>query len=65
MAPTKKSGSKPHKRLIALRDRLGLTQADMAKKLGVAFRSYQYYEASQPMPKPVAILVTLIESGKY
>ena len=65
MAPKPKPDRKPNKRLISLRGTLGLTQAGMADKLGVAFRSYQYYEASAPIPKPVKILISLIEAGKY
>lgn len=65
MAPKRKKTTKPFQALIDLRESLGLTQSEMAAKLGVAFRSYQYYEAGKPMPEPVAILIRLAMSGDY
>lgn len=51
--------------LCGLRERLGLTQSEMADKLGVTMRMYRYYESGRPIPRPVQILVTLIKAGKY
>ena len=51
--------------LCDLRERLGLTQSEMADKLGVTMRMYRYYEAGSPIPRPVQILVSLIKAGKY
>jgi transcriptional regulator with XRE-family HTH domain len=66
MAPRKKLSSNPSgRRLASLRRTLDMTQAAMAAKLGISFRMYQYYEAGQPLPKTVSILVRLIEEGKY
>lgn len=56
---------KPNKRLLAIRERLKLTQTEMAGKLGVSLRTYQYYEDGTPLPKPIAIIVRLIEDGRY
>lgn len=38
-------------RLAAERDRLRLTQTEMAKRLGVAFRTYCDYESGKSQPK--------------
>ncbi len=61
MAPRRKL--KRNQRLMALRARLGLTQAAMAKKLGVTLRGYQNFEANGTMSEPVKILLRLIEQG--
>lgn len=63
MAP--KRTSEPNKKLIALRETLGLTQTEMAKKLGVKLRAYQYYESGAEMPEPVQILISLIKQNRY
>jgi DNA-binding XRE family transcriptional regulator len=63
MAP--KRTNEPNKKLIALRDTLGLTQTDMAKKLGVKLRTYQNYEGGLTIPEPVQILISLIKQARY
>ena len=40
-----------HARLVEERDRLGLTQVEMAKTGGVAFRTYCDYEAGKSEPR--------------
>lgn len=45
--------------LKAQRKNLGLTQEEMAKRLGVSGRTYQRYE-SRAVPKPAAILATAV-----
>ncbi|VVE71544.1 transcriptional regulator [Pandoraea anapnoica] len=40
-----------NERLAAERERLRLTQTEMAKRLGVAFRTYCDYEAGKSQPK--------------
>jgi len=40
-----------HTRLVEERDRLGLTQTEMAKKGGVAFRTYCDYESGKSEPR--------------
>lgn len=51
-----------NERLAAERERLGLTQSEMAKQLGVAFRTYCDYEAGKSQPK-AGTLVAARESG--
>lgn len=49
-------------RLREERDKLGLTQTEMAKACGVAFRTYCDYEASKTEPK-ASLLARLNEMG--
>lgn len=47
---------------LSIRQRLGLTQQDLAKLLGVSQRAVQYYEAgSRKVPGPVARILGLME----
>lgn len=39
-----------HAQLLARRKALGLNQADMAKALGIPFRSYRRYESGESEP---------------
>ena len=63
MAP--KRTNEPNKKLIALRETLGVTQTEMAKKLGVKLRTYQNYEGGLTIPEPVQILISLIKQNRY
>jgi transcriptional regulator with XRE-family HTH domain len=42
--------------LRAQRERLGLTQTEMARKAGVPFRSYQNWEAGSREPRLLALV---------
>ena len=52
-----------NERLRQLRQRLGLTQEEMAERFRVSTRAYAYWEAGQDIPGPVEIIVDQAESG--
>ncbi len=70
MAPEKKKGrpSAPRtaqgKRLVALRAKLGLTQAQAAAKVRVSPRAWAGYEAGDLIPGPIKLLIDLLEKKK-
>lgn len=48
----------------AWRERLGLSQADAAERLGISRRQYQYYEAGEQVPpRGVRMLMTAAKNG--
>lgn len=49
-----------HARLLEQRKALGLKQADMAKALGIPFRSYRRYESGESEPT-VTTLCTMAD----
>ena len=51
-------------RLKALRKRLGLTQTEAAAAVRVTRRAWTNYEASRIPPKPIQLLIELLEKGK-
>lgn len=53
------------KRLTDLRDRLGLTQTEAAKKVGASFRAWSDWERGKRKPHPVFIKIIKEELGKF
>ena len=51
-------------RLRALRQRLGLTQTEMAERFRVHKKTIRNYEAGKTIPGPVQYLLELAEAGK-
>ncbi len=49
--------------ILRERKRLGLTQEKAAEKIGVSRRSWVAYEQGDPIPAPVAILMSLLFDG--
>jgi DNA-binding XRE family transcriptional regulator len=49
------------KRLLAWRQRLGLTQAQAAAKVRVSLRTWAGYEAGDVIPGPVKLLIDLFD----
>jgi transcriptional regulator with XRE-family HTH domain len=47
------------------RSDLGLTQTELAERLGVTLRAVQYYESGgRPVPRPVAILMRVFANER-
>lgn len=51
------------KELKSLREKLDLSQREMAKKLGISLPTYGLYERGKPMHKPVELLAETISAG--
>lgn len=66
MLMAKKKATSWAKRIYDLRQRLGLTQSQAAKKVRVSLRSWAGWEAGEQIPtKPVQLLIELLEDGKF
>jgi len=50
--------------LVEYRKKLGLNQSDFWSGLGVTQSGGSRYESGRSLPKPVALLLTLRETGK-
>lgn len=53
------------KRLLALRERLGLTQREAAEKVGVTLNAWQKWEAGRQRPTESHLkLIDILDGGK-
>lgn len=59
MAPKRKNPV--NKRLRELRERLGLSQTEMAEKFRVSFRTYQRFENTPHLTGPESIVLEMLE----